>query len=238
MEWLELKRDEAETRFEQYCETNEFTYDPEYEELRKALCMLFDATLLALKITDKQISEKNNAYQVDLLFGLSLYDLLNAKYEMNVRLAATEGIWRYLSVCVVPDLVERRYGKEHPDRFWKKPRRIWLRVLWWYIHLSWQGSFSSTKEILKENTTDEILQLVDRCGRGGYRVDLYRELMRKNAELNKTVPKSQQLFRKIMVLNTARVQVIEPALTLGGNRGYVDSLSDYFTDRMKPHGNR
>lgn len=229
MNWLELKRDEAQSRYEQFCDSGEFDYHADYEELRNDLCMLFGSALTSIGITDNQISEKNNSYQVDLLFGLSLYEVLNEKYGMNVRLAATEGIWRYLSVCVVPDLVEKRYGKDHPDRFWKKSKRLWLRVLWWYIYLSWQGNVETTREVLKDNSTDEILQLVDRCGRGGYRVDLYRELMRKNSELDATVRRQKQIFRKMMVLNTARVQVLEPELTPGGNRGYVASLSEYFT---------
>ncbi len=100
------------------------------------------------------------------------------------------------------------------------------------VYLSyWQGSVEATREVLKDNSTDEILQLVDRCGRGGYRVGLYRELMKKNSELDVVLRRQKQVFRKMMVLNTARVQVLEPELTPGGNRGYVDSLSEYFTQR-------
>lgn len=231
MNWLELKRDEAESRYDHYCESGEFDYHSDYQPLRNDLCMLFDAALSEIGITEDQIAEKNYSYQVDLIFGLALYEVLNEKYGMNIRLAATEGVWRYLSVCVVPDLVEKRYGKDHPDRFWKKPKRLWLRVLWWYIYLSWQGNVESTRKVLKDNSTDEILQLVDRCGRGGYRVNLYRELMKEYSEHDATERRKKQLFRKMMVLNTARVQVLEPELTPGGNRGYVVSLSEYFMQR-------
>lgn len=228
MKWLELKQDEACTRFEEFCISDKPEYDQQYEELRKDLYMLFDHALEDIGITEDQISQKNYSYQVDLKFGLKLYSTLNSKYGMNVRSAATEGIWRYLSVCVVPDLVAKRYGKDHPDRFWKKGKRLWLRVLWWYIYLSWQGSEEDTYFVLKDNSTDEILQLVDRCGRGGYRVGLYREMMKKNAEYELAERRKKQIFRKMMVLNTARVQVIEPELTVGGNRGYVDALCSYF----------
>lgn len=228
MNWIELSREESQKLYDDFCTNNEFTYSQEYAALRDDMCMLFENALDQIGINAEEISQKNFSYQLDLLFGIKLYTTLNQKYGMNVRLAATEGVWRYLSVCVVPDLVAKRYGKDHPDRFWKKPKRLWLRVLWWYIYLSWQGSEESTIEVLRNNSTDEILQLVDRCGRGGYRVDLYREMMKKNAQLDPTERRKKQIFRKMMVLNTARVQVMEPELTEGGNSGYVDSLCAYF----------
>ena len=228
MNWKELSRDESSSLFDSFCASDEFSYSQDYAGLREDMCLLFDNALKQIGITAEQISQKNYSYQLDLQFGIKLYSTLNQKYGMNVRLAATEGIWRYLSVCVVPDLIEKRYGKDHPDRFWKKPKRLWLRVLWWYIYLSWQGSEKETIAVLKDNSTDEILQLVDRCGRGGYRVDLYREMMLKNSQLDPAERRKKQLFRKMMVLNTARVQVMEPELTVGGNRGYVKSLSEYF----------
>ncbi len=228
MDWIELKKDSAQAAFDEYFINRKIDPAPQFAELRNDLCMLFDNALSDIGITSEEISQKNNSYQLDLLFGIKLYSTLNEKYGMNVRYAATDGIWRYISVCVVPDLVEKRYGLEHPDRFWKKPKRLWLRVLWWYIYLSWQGSEEETYNVLKDNSTDEILQLVDRCGRGGYRVDLCRTLMRKNSELDPGERRKNQIFRKMLVLNTARVQVLEPELSSGGNKGYVDSLYEYF----------
>lgn len=227
MKWKEINTEEARDCFQEYGVTRMPAYSDEYSELRDDLCMLFDTVMEDLGINESEISQKNNSYQLDLHFGIKMYETLNNKYGMNMRLASTAGIWRYLSVCVVPDLVEKRYGIDHPDRFWKKPKRLWLRVLWWYIYLSWQGTEQQTISILKDNSTDEILQLVDRCGRGGYRVELYRALMKKNGELDPVERRRKELFRKMMVLNTARVQVVEPALTERGEEGYVDSLCDY-----------
>lgn len=227
MNWKEIKTEEARDRFEEYCKNKTPDFSGEFDELRTDLCMLFETVMNELGISENEISQKNNSYQLDLHFGIKMYETLNNKYGMNVRLASTAGIWRYLSVCVVPDLVEKRYGVDHPDRFWKKPKRLWLRVLWWYIYLSWQGTSKQTIEVLKDNSTDEILQLVDRCGRGGYRVDLYRTMMKKNGELDPAERRRKEWFRKMMVLNTARVQVVEPALTDRGEEGYVDSLIDY-----------
>lgn len=230
MNWIEIEKEESRQKYEDYCTTGNLDFSKEYDELRCDLIDLFATALNKIGITEEQIPEKNYSYQLDLQFGLKLYTTLNQKYGMNVRLAATDGVWRYLCACVVPDLVEKRYGKGHPDRIWKKPKRLWLRVLWWYIYLSWQGTEADTEAILRDNSTDEILQLVDRCGRGGYRVDLYRELMKKNGAVDPAERRKSQLFRKMMVLNTARVQAIEPALTSGGTHGYVDALYEYFQE--------
>ena len=52
--------------------------------------------------------------------------------------------------------------------------------------------------------------------------------MKKYSELDISERRQKQIFRKMMVLNTARVQVIEPALVDGGERRYVDDLCNYF----------
>ncbi len=230
MNWLELEPSQAEERFETYCTTGEFHWDPRYNTLRRDLTELFRDVLAGLDIREGESVSSGggrSAYLADLDFGLGLYGLLKGTYGMGVRAASSDGVWRCLSVTVVPDLVDRRYGKDHPDRFWRKGRRIWLRVLWWYIHLSWQGTAAATREVLKDNSTDEILQLVDRCGRDGYRVDLCRELMGLYGSL-RPEQRRGHLFRRLMVLNTARTQVMEPALTPGGNGGYVEDLCRYF----------
>lgn len=54
--------------------------------------------------------------------------------------------------------------------------------------------------------------------------------MKKNGTLDLAERRKNQLFRKMMVLNTARVQAIEPELTSGGNQGYVEVLYSYFQE--------
>lgn len=228
MNWQELDKDVSEQLFEEYCVTNKVECPPEFGELRKDICDLFCKVMNDLDIGPEKISSKNNSYQVDYLFGIELYKLLNDKYGMNIRTASSAGVWRFLSVIVVPDVVRMRYGINHPDRFWKKPKRLWLRVLWWYIYLSWQGTEEATRDVLKDNSTDEIAQLVDRCGRSGYRVELYREIMRQHSLLDPSERRKKEVFRKAMVLNTARVQTIEPALVEGGEKQYVSELCNYF----------
>lgn len=227
MEWKEISKETSSNIFDEYCKTKIPACPENYRNLRDEILNLFVCTLSEIGIDPVDIESKNNSYQVDYIFGLKLYQLLNNNYNMSIRTASSEGVWRCLSVCVVPDLVEMRYGLDHPDRFWKKSKRIWLRVLWWYIHLSWQGDEESTRDVLKDNSTDEILQLVDRCGRNGYRVDLYREIMKQYADIDVNERRKDNVFRRIMVLNTAKVQVIEPALVDGGEIKYVDDLCNY-----------
>ena len=226
MKWNRIKKEEAQNRFEQFCTTKQPAFNREDAELREKIINCFDATLRALHITAEMIEQGNNAYRIDYQFGLKFYCLLNDQYAFTERLASDEAIWRYLSVCLVPDIVAKRYGIDHPDRFWKKPNRIWLRTVWWYIHLSWQGSPEKTGRILMNNSTDEILQLVDRCGKTGYRVPLCREIMAKYGSIPKD-RRPNNIFRKTMVLNTARVQVIEPGLVDGGEKKYVEDLYSY-----------
>lgn len=226
--WRELSRANSEVDFNEYCLSKAIPCPEEYKELRTDILYIFDETLVQLGISKEQIGLQNNSYKVDYIFGLKLYALLTDKYFVRERLAANEGFWRFLSLKVVPDVVESRYSINHPDRFWKKPKRVWLRVIWWYIYLSWQGTAEKTANVLSNNSTDEILQLVDRCGRGGYRVDLYRAIMRKYSKLDIQERRKSQIFRKMMVLNTARVQVMEPALSENGEDGYVDDLYNYF----------
>ena len=231
MKWAEISKEKSSEKYELFVETGSVVCPEEYLPLQKELQNAFVTTLSEIGIDPEEINSKNNSYKVDYIFGMKMYMLFREKYGMSVRAAATDGVWRHLSVCVVPDIVALRYGKDHPDRFWKKAKRIWLRVIWWYIYLSWQGDEQSTLEILKDNSTDEILQLVDRCGRGGYRVELYREIMKKYSELDKSERRKNEIFRKMMVLNTARVQVLEPGLVDGGEKQYVEDLSNYFAEK-------
>lgn len=168
---------------------------------------------------------KINSYSFDLNIGLVLYRVLKEDYDFNERLAAQDEIWRYLSLEVLPDLVYARYGK-NDQRFYKNPRRIWLKSIWWYIHLSWQGSDEETFKIIKDNSSDVILQLVDRSGSGGYRVDVTREIIRQLEAVGNN--HSHRLHRRILKLNTARLKVLEPSLVEGGVEAYVKDLYDYF----------
>lgn len=158
-------------------------------------------------------------YNFDLLFGLKLYEILNESIGFSNRIATDDDVWRYLSVCIVPDIVHSRWSL-NADHFYKTPRRIWLKTIWWYIHLSWQSDSKQTYEILKNNSTDTILQLVERPG-VGYYVEMYREIM---LQYHRYGDSDRDLFRNILKLNTARIMTTSPELVEGGVKQYVTEL--------------
>jgi len=183
----------------------------------------------------KEAKEKySRDYDIDIHFGIYLYNYCEKISSFNMRTASDDGFWRYLSLKVVPDLVTDRWGNSNETHFWKRGSKIWLRTLWWYIYLSWQRNVEKTLDVIESPrfTTDTILNLIDRSGKGYY-IDVYRHIMyfyskvskEELAEFNRnTATKSDSLFRVIMKLNTARTKVIEPALYTGGECEYVRSL--------------
>lgn len=184
----------------------------EYQDLRESL-------LLELAKVDMQ-----KPYTFDLDFGIALFAILN-QYGFTVREAANDNIWRYISLCVIPDIVGKRWSRGAEIRYYKESNRIWLKTIWWYIYLSWQGTIYDTKEVLKNNSTDTILQLVDRSGRKGYFYETYRRIIYyyyKSKRINPSV--NDHDFRRVMVLHTALCVNLEPSLYNGGVDGYVKML--------------
>jgi len=200
------------------------TIDDTLQELDKDY---LDERNLLLKIHEESKAKlgiehaKGNEYRYDLMFGLRMYENL----RISPRIAADNKHWIHRSVYVVPDIVFWRWGPNAHERYYKVPARIWLKTLWWYIHLSWQGNANDTFRVLEMNSTDTIVQLVERSGTHGYRLKLCRVLMRQYYEYCKNNGKSDaDFFRRLMKLNTARLAAIEPALCEGEEEGYVAKL--------------
>ncbi|MBK2404081.1 hypothetical protein EPJ90_04405 [Erysipelothrix sp. strain 2 (EsS2-7-Brazil)] len=211
-----MNKSEAKNEMEKwklYGDVQMPSLDEKYGELRKTLTEYY------LSIP----SEKE--YTKDLQFGLYLYEILKIENGMSLREASDEEIWIDLQVRVIPNIVAMRWGYDNDVRFYKTKNRLWLRTIWWYIHLSWQGDVELTAKILRRNTTDEILQLVDRTSKKGFDVNLYREIMRAY-DRNRDDNNQKGLFRKVMTLNTLYIQTIEPSLYEGGIEGYVNMLFD------------
>ena len=169
---------------------------------------------------------ENKEYNKDYKFGLFLYKYMDES-GFTVRQASNDDVWRFLSLCVIPDVIAKRWSKVSEDRYYKSSNRIWLKTIWWYIYLSFNESLERTEEIIKNNSTDEILNLVDRAGKKGYYVDLYRKIMYYYwiaRNIDKDIGTKD--FRRIMVLHTAMCCNTEPALCIGGVDGYVRMIFD------------
>ena len=169
-------------------------------------------------------------YPIDVEVGLDVYDYLSRNGFTAVE-ASDDDIWRFISIKVFPDLTYLRYpdpeketreqgGRINRKRFFSHTRRIWIKTLWWYVHLSWQGSVNATRAVLADNGANIISHFIETPGKG-YRVDLYRTLMRYYADRE---DKGDKLFRSVAKLNGAECRNIEPALLPGGVAEYCHVL--------------
>lgn len=228
MNWEEVKYSlsTAEKNFENLDANSFRDFEPnsQYKGLRDDLIELRD------KVFDENGLDNVDklGYSFDLNYGLELYELLNKKYNFKLRHAASNDVWRMIQLEVIPDVVFSRWGFNE-TRFYKANRRLWLKTIWWYIHLSWNKNKSFTYEILKENTTDTIMQLVERPGLG-YNVHLYREIMKQYYLYSEDDNESRYMFRRVLILNNARIASIFPELSAEGIEGYVKQL---FEDVMR-----
>lgn len=249
MEWNVLTKLDAKNRldkwgphdykeFEKYCLDRDLPsggLNDTYRDIRSRLKEAFDKAERIGKSEDPVRKD----YLRDLYFARDLYTILE-DYGMNVRIASNDRVWAYLTVCVVPEIIFRRYGLSEyaktgllslkHERYYKSSRRIYLKTLWWYIYLSLQkdpnGNYDMNKtfSLLYNNNTDTIVQLVERAGSKGYRVDLTRAIMKFYGEHSSTHTTDD--FRRVLVLNTARSQIIEPVFSKNGIDGYVKELFD------------
>lgn len=219
----------------------ESNYDPAFTDLRKELIEAFKNTMLedSCRIT----------YDLDLRVGIKLYEMLRPDKDkgFDIIIANDDDFWRYLSVKVMPDITFLRYPNLLSDidlirnsipgftnrvdyekdsirlkkkRFYSHTRRIWLKTLWWYIHLSWQGDSEKTYDVLKNNGTNIISHFIERPGRG-YRETLFRSMMYSYSKL----PIQRDVtFRAAAKLNLVKCVSVEPELCAGGVQAYSDGL--------------
>jgi len=206
----------------------EDSYDSTYKEFREELIDCFKSAL-------EESGGKMN-YTVDLRMGIKLYELLSPESGFTNVQANDDDIWRYISVCVMPDITYLRYPKPeqgsiriNQKRFYSHTRRIWLKTLWWYVHLGWQGTSQKTFEVLKNNGTNIISHFIERPGKG-YRPALFRSMM----YVYSTLPTQKDtIFRAAAKLNLAKCVTVEPALTVGGEKAYSVTLFNEILQKGK-----
>lgn len=167
-------------------------------------------------------SSETLGYSFDVAFGLKLHDILCDNIGFTVRVANSDDVWNFLSVRVVPDIVHARHGKK-PDHYYQRPRRTWLKSIWWYIHLAWTGDVETTANLIKPYTTDTIMQMIERPGLGYY-TNVYHEILMQYRDYDNYEGDNRILFRRVLILNTARLLTTSPELVEGGVKGYVERL--------------
>lgn len=206
-------------------------HDDAYADYRKTLLTSFKD---ALSETEGKMN-----YLLDLRVGICLYQLMPLGKDFSIISANDDDIWRYISVKVMPDITYLRYPdpakgdiRINSKRFYRGTRRIWLKTLWWYIHLSWQGNAQKTFDVLKDNATDNINKLIETPGKG-YRLETYRNIIREYAE---TAPHKAKDFAAVTKLNNAKCISVEPALISGGEKAYARQLVAEVTGKDKSNG--
>ena len=221
MAYKTLRLEKIKEIYQQYlanANINEADLDSNYQELRK-LCV---EEYNKLEEESKKLSDASKKYYIDLNFGFFIYEYLKGQKDFTAKYESNYDFWRYFAVCVIPDLVAKRWNADKSDHFYSKPTAIYPFQIYWYINLSWQGNKVDTEKVLKDNLEDQILQLVDRPSSIGVNLDLYRRIMYK---LSLIAPnKRQKVFRAVMMKNTAKLVTIRPELYDGGINAYVDML--------------
>ena len=195
------------------------SYHSSYNEFRTELVECFKTALSE--------SSGKMSYTLDLRMGIKIYELLNPALGFTNVQANDDDLWRYISVCVMPDITYLRYPtpeqgsrRINRKRFYAHPRRIWLKTLWWYVHLGWQGTSEKTFDVLKNNGTNIISHFIERPGKG-YRPKLFRSMM----YVYSTLPTQKDtIFRAAAKMNLAKCVTVEPALTVGGEDAYTAKL--------------
>lgn len=181
----------------------------------------------------------NDNYNLDLELGLSFYTFINSKKYFNNLYACDYDFRRTIAVFDIPNIIADRFGldKGSEAHFYSKGTRVYPFALYRYIHLSRQGDVSSTREVLKGNTTDEIMQVVERPGKEGVNISLYRQIMKeysnkKYNELKKKIKKMPNatsnftLFRMILIRHTEKSLIFCPETFPGGIENYIKMLFD------------
>ncbi|MBH0231376.1 hypothetical protein [Halobacillus yeomjeoni] len=234
--WKDISKKEADKRFKELEEDN---FTPKLRRnkfdhpLREHLLEIHENIIRQYELDEHNLNK--NTYLYDFQFGLRMYSFFNStnEFKMSAQEASSDGIWRHISLYIIPDIVFKRWGS-NDNRFYKNPRRIWVKTLWWYVFLSWQGNQEDTEAILRHNTTDDLVQLVERAGSNGYRIDLSREIMKYYGSIpTDSELRSRNLFRKVMKLNTAKTNTLEPGLIDGGIEAYVRDLFGHFVNEKQ-----
>jgi len=192
----------------------------QYLKIRLDIIDLFDNT--SIRIFGERSEKNTYGYNFDAEFGLAIYSYLS-KLGMTEADAANDDIWRFIQMKVIPDVIYDRWpyknGKFNNKRFWSDKSRLYLKVIWWYIDLIWAGTEEETKRYM---TSLDISQIIDRAGKSGTRIAVYREILHVFSRVDSS--ERTNLIDRVLMLNSSYCSSIEPELMNCSLEEYVVSL--------------
>ena len=204
------------------------TLSKDCEELRNKLLLAYD------KAKQNKISD----YRVDIKFGIELFDILDKALWFTKSLASNYDFWRYISICIIPEIIFDRFG-DIPSHFYEKNVRIYPSTIYWYINIFKKESKEKTFDYLSLPcfSTDTILQTIERTG-NETNVDVLREILNQYSKLEiKKIKENycpiNKFLRRILIQHMARSLVIIPEFYDGGIEGYVKMLIDSILNGVK-----
>ena len=165
-----------------------YELDYDYSKLQSKLTGVFD------RFRGKEIA----SFEFDAYFGLEMRRILYSIDTFSLREASRDDFWHYLSIQVIPKVVAARWGSDNEGRFYDHSRRIYLKSIFWFVELAWQGTYEETEKVLKHCNTDTVVQLGERVNKG-YDFALTRALLREYANSNLGSNKND-FFRSVMKL--------------------------------------
>jgi hypothetical protein len=189
-------------------------------------------SLLSLKSNYINISQQEAKFGIDVDIGMILYQYLDPNNNpeiISMRDLASKNFWIWIAFRVMPEIIIRRYNLDNEEnlknRFYKRSIRIYPFMLWWGIHLVWQGSEKETRTLLNKGFSITALEtLLDR-NLMGYNLELYRKISKKYSEYSHFVKTPERnLLRPVMVLHSSKYMNIDPNSFEGGLDGYVNEL--------------
>lgn len=232
MNWRSLVKDMPKRAFQELCETYvdgvaNFDLngnDRDFRDIRRHL-LQYDVEARAAAE-----GKRNAAYVYDLEFGLRMYKLFS-EHGFGIWQAADNGVWAFISIRIIPDIVFKRLGGFNEERFYKRNWRIWLKDLWWYIYITEsdaEGEFDieASRSLLSDGSQDGMFLLLDHS-KGGFRPSVYHELMCQYSQLLKTIEipdKREDFFRRVLLEHQIKSSVVDPILE--NEAVYVKSLFD------------
>lgn len=225
MQWTELKKIDAakivNQMEEEYKKGNDpldgHSYSnlpPGYLLIREKLDSLFN----------KNDDRTRYGYSFDFDFGLKAYVYFRFEMGMTEADASNDDVWRFIQLRVVPDLMMKRWpiknGQINAKRLYSEPSRLYLKVLWWYIHILWDTDEKTTRSFKAQV---DISQIIDRSGGSeGTPIELYKEILHVYSSIDSS--KRANLIERVLMLDVSYRTTIEPQLIGNGLHDYVVKL--------------